>query len=60
MTLREEPLVALIEREVNLDVAQLSGSIGAVIRGVDVRDLDDASVAAIRQVWLERKVVFFP
>ena len=52
--------MALIEREVKLDVESLSGSIGAVIRGVDVRDLDDVSVAAIRQVWLERKVVFFP
>jgi taurine dioxygenase len=56
----KEPIVALIEREVKLDVEPLSGSIGAVIRGIDVRDLDDVSVAAIRQIWLERKVVFFP
>jgi taurine dioxygenase len=38
----------------------LSGSIGAVIRGLDLRDLDEETVAAVRQVWLERKVVFFP
>lgn len=44
---------------VDLDVTLLSGSIGAVIEGIDVRDLDDATVAAIRQVWLDRKVVFF-
>ena len=44
-----------------LDVRPLSGTIGAEIRGVDLRgQLDDATVAAIRDVWLERKVVFFP
>lgn len=43
-----------------LDVTPLSGTIGAVVRGVDLRDLDDATVDAIRAVWLERKVVFFP
>lgn len=52
--------MTVIDREVQLDVEWLSGSIGAVIRGVDVRDLDEPSVAAIRRVWLERKVVFFP
>jgi taurine dioxygenase len=45
---------------VQLDVTPLSPTIGAEIRGVDLRHLDDATVAAIRQVWLERKVVFFP
>jgi taurine dioxygenase len=45
---------------VQLDVRPLSATIGAEIRGVDLRDLDDATVAAIRRVWLERKVVFFP
>ena len=43
-----------------LRVELLSGTIGAVIRGVDLRDLADDTVSAIRQVWLERKVVFFP
>lgn len=43
------------------EVVPLSGSIGAEIRGVDLRrDLDDRTVAAIRTVWLDRKVVFFP
>jgi taurine dioxygenase len=50
----------VIDREVKLDVEWLSGSIGAVIRGLDLRDLDESTVAAVRQVWLERKVVFFP
>jgi taurine dioxygenase len=48
------------EPAVDLDVAPLSGTIGAVIRGLDVREIDDATVAAIRRVWLDRKVVFFP
>ncbi len=46
--------------DVALDVVPLSGSIGSVIRGLDLRDLDDATVAAVRRVWLDRKVVFFP
>ena len=46
--------------DVELDVTPLSGTIGAVIRGLDLRDLDDTTVAAVRQVWLERRVVFFP
>jgi alpha-ketoglutarate-dependent taurine dioxygenase len=46
--------------DVALDVELLSASIGAVIRGLDLRDLDDATVAAVRRVWLDRKVVFFP
>jgi alpha-ketoglutarate-dependent taurine dioxygenase len=45
---------------VALDVTPLSGTIGAEIRGVDLRHLDDETVAAIRRVWLDRKVVFFP
>jgi alpha-ketoglutarate-dependent taurine dioxygenase len=44
-----------------LDVAPLSATIGAEIRGVDLRDeLDDEVVAEIRRIWLDRKVVFFP
>jgi taurine dioxygenase len=52
MTIQEAP--------VQLDVTPLSATIGAEIRGVDLRELEDATVAAIRAVWLERKVVFFP
>jgi len=44
-----------------LDVRPLSPTIGAEIHGVDcAADLDDDTVAAIRRVWLERLVVFFP
>ncbi len=47
--------------KVDLDVRPLSPTIGAEIRGLDcAADLDDGAVAAIRAVWLERLVVFFP
>lgn len=43
-----------------LDVRPLSGAIGAEIHGVDLsREVDDATVAAIRQVWLQYLVIFF-
>ena len=47
-----------VERE--LDVRHLSGAIGSVIRGLDVRHVDDETIARVRSIWLERKVVFFP
>jgi taurine dioxygenase len=44
----------------DLDTRPLSGALGAEILGVDLaRNLDAATVAAIRRVWLERGVVFF-
>ena len=47
--------------DVALDVRLLSPSIGAEIRGVDCASpLSDQEIAAIRAVWLERLVVFFP
>lgn len=51
----------IVATDVHLEVTELSGTIGAEIRGVDLRhQLDDETVAAIRSVWLDRKVVFFP
>jgi taurine dioxygenase len=52
--------MSLTDRPTKLDVTPLSATIGAEIRGVDLRNLDTDTVAAIRRVWLERKVVFFP
>lgn len=46
--------------DVTLDISPLSARIGAEIRGLDLRDLSDGEVAAIRAAWLEYKVVFFP
>jgi len=43
-----------------LDVTLLSAHIGAEIRNVDLRTVNDAEVEAIRAAWLEHKVVFFP
>ena len=43
------------------DVRPLSGTIGAEIRGIDLREpLDPATVAELRDLWLRYKVVFFP
>jgi alpha-ketoglutarate-dependent taurine dioxygenase len=44
-----------------LDIRPLSGTIGAEIRGVDLREpLDPVTVAELRALWLRYKVVFFP
>ena len=44
-----------------LDVRPLTPAIGAEIHGVDCSaDLDDKTIEAIREVWLDRLVVFFP
>ena len=51
----------MVSTAVELEVRQLSGTIGAEIRGLDcASDLSDEEIAAIRAVWLERLVVFFP
>jgi taurine dioxygenase len=42
-----------------LAVHPVAGALGAEISGVDLATLDDAVMAAIRQVWLEHLVIFF-
>ena len=42
-----------------LKVKRIAGALGAEIGGVDLRELDDDTVAAIRAAWLEHLVVFF-
>jgi taurine dioxygenase len=42
-----------------LHVEPLAGAIGAVVTGVDLARLDDATVAELRAIWLEHLVVFF-
>jgi taurine dioxygenase len=43
-----------------ITIHPIAGSLGAEIGGVDLAtDLDDATVAAIRQAWLDHQVVFF-
>jgi alpha-ketoglutarate-dependent taurine dioxygenase len=49
------------ETSVQLDIAPLSGTIGAEIRNVDLhQDLSPEVVAAIRQALLDYKVIFLP
>ena len=56
----EEPMTTTTT-PVTLDVAPLSGTIGAVIDGLDLHgELDGETVAAVRQALLDYKVVFFP
>ena len=43
-----------------MEIRKIAGALGAEILGVDLgRDLDAATVAAIRRAWLEHLVVFF-
>lgn len=44
-----------------LEVTPLSRTIGSVIRGVDLSgDLDETTIAEIRNLWISRRVIFFP
>ena len=44
----------------SLQVHKIAGALGAEISGVDLtRDLDEATVAEIRRIWLDNCVVFF-
>jgi alpha-ketoglutarate-dependent taurine dioxygenase len=53
--------MTLVSDPVQLDVTPLSGTIGAVIGGLDLsQPLGSEVLAAVRSVWLGRKVVFFP
>jgi taurine dioxygenase len=40
-------------------VDRLAGAIGAVVSGVDLASIDDATVAELRSLWLEHLVLFF-
>jgi taurine dioxygenase len=42
-----------------IEVRPLTTAVGAEITGVDLRTVDDATVAEIRTAWLEHGVVFF-
>lgn len=42
-----------------MEVRRIAGALGAEIRGVDLRQLDVGTIAAIRAAWLEHGVVFF-
>jgi taurine dioxygenase len=47
-------------RRNSLEIRPLSGAIGAEVAGIDLAGaIDDATIAAIRQAWLQHLVVFF-
>jgi alpha-ketoglutarate-dependent taurine dioxygenase len=53
--------MTITDRTLQLDIAPLSGTIGAEIFHVDLRQpLDPETVGAIREALLEYKVIFFP
>ena len=43
-----------------IQVEPVTGSIGAEISNVDLRDIDDEIVGELRQAWLDHKVLSFP
>ncbi len=43
----------------HIRVEPITGTIGAEVSGVDLRDLDDATYAELRDAWLAHKVLFF-
>jgi taurine dioxygenase len=42
-----------------MDIEPIAGSLGAVIHGVDLANLDGATFEAVHAAWLEHLVVFF-
>ena len=42
------------------DLEPLDATFGAIVRGVEIRSLDDATWAWVREAWLEYALVIFP
>jgi taurine dioxygenase len=42
----------------SLHVEPIAGALGAIVRGLDIADLDDAGFAALHAAWLEHQVLF--
>ena len=42
-----------------IGIHPIAGALGAELSGVDLAKVDDATMAAIRQAWLEHLVIFF-
>lgn len=43
-----------------MDITKISGTIGASVSGLDLRDLDDSTFDLLHDAWLEHLVLFFP
>lgn len=50
---------AVIADYTHIEVEPLTGSIGAEVRGVDLRDLDDDQFGELHDAWMAHKVLFF-
>lgn len=44
----------------NIEVTASGQACGATVRGVDLSNVDDATIALIRSAWLDHKVLAFP
>jgi len=54
------PVVAQqVKDYARINVAPLTGALGAEVSGVQLRDLDDETVDELHDAWLEHKVLFF-
>jgi len=42
-----------------ITVKKIAGALGAEIGGIDLRELSDGDIAAVRAAWLEHLVIFF-
>jgi len=44
----------------NIQIRRVAGAVGAEISGIDlIAGVSDATIAAVRQAWLEHGVLFF-
>jgi taurine dioxygenase len=50
----------MASRATTLDVVPISGVLGAEVRGIDLRTVDDATWAEVYALWLDYQVLFFP
>jgi len=49
-----------ISEQIDLGVRPVSGALGAEVLGLDLREVDDAAFARVRELLLEHLVLFFP
>ena len=51
---------ARVPQEYNrINLEPISGALGAIVHGVDMRELDDEIITELHQAWMDHKVLFF-
>ncbi|MGC6477499.1 MAG: TauD/TfdA dioxygenase family protein [Ilumatobacteraceae bacterium] len=51
---------ARVPQEYNrINLEPISGALGAIVHGVDMRELDDEMITELHQAWMDHKVLFF-